>query len=416
MVDSDDEFRDRVAAEVNEDDIGPAGWLWLTRPQGWSDGVARLQEDADAAASAAAAARSERNARRKLKAARTAADKAEARARARAAELDELRAQLADERARRSAAEAEVDKLGTELQRANDERARALHELKDAEARLAARAAEADQALTRVRQLESGTEPNPAVRVADDASEDDISEDDISRAVGSLDPSALTEALQATADGAHSLSQALGDLAALLQEARGPEGSAAAGGSTRPATGQGVEPRPEDATVEPHPDRAVRNRRQPAEPRLPVTLPAGIIEDSVEAAARLLKTPRVLVLVDGYNVSMCGWPDLPIAEQRARLLSALNETAARSGADVEVIFDGTDVEPAVGFQSGRLGVRQRFSPPDVEADDVLLGLLAQVPVSRPAVVVSSDNRVREGARRHGANLVHARQLLDLFRR
>lgn len=410
VVDSDDGFRARVAAEVNQDDVGPAGWLWLTRPQGWSDGVARLQEDADAAAGAAAAARSERNARRKLKAARTATDKAEAKARARAAELDEVRAHLADERARRSAAEAELDKLRTELQRAHQERARAVQELKDAEARLAARAAEADQALARMRELETEMESGGALPMGEDTTSEITS-----HAVGSVDPSAFTQALQATAEGVHTLSQALGNLAALLEQARGTAGAPTVGRAPRQASGQ--RPDDVDATVAPHAaPQAVRNSRQPAAPRLPVTLPGGVADNSVEAAAFLLKTPRVLVLVDGYNVSMCGWPELRIAEQRGRLLSALDETAARSGADVEVIFDGTDVEPAIGLQTASRGVRQRFSPPDIEADDELLDLLAQTPASRPTVVVSSDNRVREGARRHGANLVHARQLLDLLRR
>ena len=60
----------------------------------------------------------------------------------------------------------------------------------------------------------------------------------------------------------------------------------------------------------------------------------------------------------------------------------------------------------------RRWVRVRFSPPDVEADDVVLDLVAQLPSGRPVIVVSSDNRVREGARRGGANLLYSRQLLD----
>jgi hypothetical protein len=43
---------------------------------------------------------------------------------------------------------------------------------------------------------------------------------------------------------------------------------------------------------------------------------------------------------------------------------------------------------------------------------VVLDLVAQLPPGRPVIVVSSDNRVREGARRGGANLLYSRQLLD----
>jgi rRNA-processing protein FCF1 len=61
-------------------------------------------------------------------------------------------------------------------------------------------------------------------------------------------------------------------------------------------------------------------------------------------------------------------------------------------------------------------VRARFSPVGVEADDVVIDLVGRIPVATPVVVVSSDKRVREGARRAGANLLHARQLLALLGR
>ena len=57
-----------------------------------------------------------------------------------------------------------------------------------------------------------------------------------------------------------------------------------------------------------------------------------------------------------------------------------------------------------------------FPPPGVEADDVVLDLVERLPAATPLVVASSDKRVREGAKRLGANLLHARQLLDLLRR
>jgi hypothetical protein len=43
---------------------------------------------------------------------------------------------------------------------------------------------------------------------------------------------------------------------------------------------------------------------------------------------------------------------------------------------------------------------------------VVLDLVAQLPAAWPVVVASSDNRVREGARRTGANLLYSRQLLN----
>jgi predicted RNA-binding protein with PIN domain len=408
VVESDDEFRARVAAKVDEKDVGRAGWLWLTRPDGWSEEVERLQHEADAAASAVAAERSERSARRKLKAAREAADKAAAKARAHAEETDKLRSGLAEERVRRTEAEDERDRLAAELKRASEERARAVRELKDVEARLAARATEANQAVARIRQLEAELVKagEPAGKPGEAPRHRDV--DPRARA-------ALADALRQTADGARSLGNALTELATLLDRASIPDVAT----THRPE----ARARETERSIG-RSDVARAGRRSAAsrswesqEPRLPIALPGGIADDSVEAALHLLKTTDVLVLVDGYNVTMAGWPELPIAEQRARLLSALDEAAARSGADVEVIFDGAETDPAVTeMQSGRQAVRKRFSPPDVEADDVLLSLLAQIPTMRPVVVVSSDNRVREGARRQGANLIHARQVMELLRR
>jgi len=61
-------------------------------------------------------------------------------------------------------------------------------------------------------------------------------------------------------------------------------------------------------------------------------------------------------------------------------------------------------------------VRVMFSPPGVEADDVILDEVAGVDPQRPVVVVSSDRRVRDGARARGANVLRSSQLLDLLRR
>jgi predicted RNA-binding protein with PIN domain len=407
VVDSDETFRARVAGEVDEKEIGRAGWLWLTRPGGWRDEVARLQHEADAAASAAAAERSERNARRKLKAARAAADKAAAKARAHAEETDKLRSDLTDERSRRTAAEQERDRLVSELQHASEERRRAVRELKDVEARLAARTTEANQAAGRIRELEAELE-----RAGEPTSE----RDEAQRDVDSGARGALADALRQTADGAHALGQALSQLARLLDEPAASSDAAAGEARRR------VAPETDGSTGDrggsrAHGGGAASRSRESRTPRVPVALPGGIADDSPEAALHLLKTPGVLVLVDGYNVTMVGWPALPIAEQRARLLGALDEAAARSGAEVEVIFDGAETEPsAAETHPGRQAVRKRFSPPDVEADDVLLSLLVQIPTTRPVVVVSSDNRVRQGARHHGANLIHARQVMELLRR
>jgi predicted RNA-binding protein with PIN domain len=147
-----------------------------------------------------------------------------------------------------------------------------------------------------------------------------------------------------------------------------------------------------------------------------VSLPPGVRDDSVDAVDHLLRVPGMLLLVDGYNVSMVGWPELPVHEQRKRLLTALEEKALRTGTPIEAVFDGAEVDTVGVQRHGRQLLRVRFSPPGVEADDVVLDLVAQLPPRRAVTVASSDNRVREGAWAQGANLIHARQLVAALRR
>jgi predicted RNA-binding protein with PIN domain len=149
--------------------------------------------------------------------------------------------------------------------------------------------------------------------------------------------------------------------------------------------------------------------------RTPVRLRPGTTEESLEAADQLLRTPGAVLLVDGYNISHAVWWDHPIAAQRDRLVSALAELHARTSVDIEVVFDGAEVERGPAL-TPRAAVRVRFSPPGVEADDVILDLAASIPVNRPVIVASSDRRVREGARRQGANVLGARQLTEALRR
>jgi predicted RNA-binding protein with PIN domain len=141
-----------------------------------------------------------------------------------------------------------------------------------------------------------------------------------------------------------------------------------------------------------------------------------VLDDSVEAADHLVRVPGMALLVDGYNASQTGWPELPIAEQRRRLVDALAELAARTGVDASVVFDGAETAwPGVSPATPR-SVKVSFSPADVEADDVILDRVAALDPSRRVLVASSDKRVRDGAAAMGANVISSAQLLGALRR
>lgn len=124
-----------------------------------------------------------------------------------------------------------------------------------------------------------------------------------------------------------------------------------------------------------------------------------------------LTLPRAHLIVDGYNVTKTGYPDLALAEQRDRLTRALEGVAARTGAEVTVVFDGAAV---VVPPAATKRVRVVFSPPGVIADDVIRRMAAAEPVGRTVVVVSSDREVGDGARRSGARVASSAVLLGLL--
>src|SRR5262249_25097404 len=115
--------------------------------------------------------------------------------------------------------------------------------------------------------------------------------------------------------------------------------------------------------------------------RTPASLPPGVLDDSVEACDYLVRRPGAVLLLDGYNVSQTAWPAAPAGEQRERLVGALTGLQARSGAAIEVVFDGSNEQWTVA-PTTRTPVRVRFSPPDVEADDVILALVDEQPADR----------------------------------
>ncbi|WP_086821216.1 NYN domain-containing protein [Allokutzneria sp. NRRL B-24872] len=134
----------------------------------------------------------------------------------------------------------------------------------------------------------------------------------------------------------------------------------------------------------------------------------GRVEDPA-ALDRLLALPSVHMVVDGYNVTKTGYPDLTLSEQRDRLNQQLAALAARTGAEVTVVFDGAGVVAVP--QAPPRGVRVLFSDPGVLADDVIRALVTAEPEGRPVVVATSDRAVADSVRRRGAHPVPSAVLI-----
>lgn len=155
-------------------------------------------------------------------------------------------------------------------------------------------------------------------------------------------------------------------------------------------------------------------RGSPPTRRTSVPCPPGLRADQPEGLDGMLRTRGVVLVVDGYNVSMAGWPGTPVDRQRDQLVGALERLHLRLRCDVVVVFDGADV---VGVAPRRTrGVRVVFSPAGEPADPVIIREVAALPLRVPVVVASSDGWVRDHAVREGATPVAAATLLDVLRR
>ena len=157
-----------------------------------------------------------------------------------------------------------------------------------------------------------------------------------------------------------------------------------------------------------------RIERQKAVQRRALRYPRGMHAGTPEADAWLLTEAGASVVVDGYNVAKLGWPDLPLADQRDRLLGLLDDLACRYGTAVQVVFDGADVGPVRARP--RRCVAVRFSPPSVLADDVIREIVAARPPDEAVVVVTNDQAIVRDVRSAGANVVTSGGLLTVARR
>lgn len=144
-----------------------------------------------------------------------------------------------------------------------------------------------------------------------------------------------------------------------------------------------------------------------------VPCPPGLVATTAAGLDAMLRTRGVQLVVDGYNVSMAGRADAPIAEQRDWLLGSLARLHLRLRCEVVVVFDGADVDAT---PERRPGVKVVFSAGGEKADPVVVREVAALPATTPAIVVSSDRWVAEHSEEAGATAVPAEALVELLRR
>jgi predicted RNA-binding protein with PIN domain len=336
------------------DPVQVAALAYLLRPAGWRDLVA----------AAGAAVRAEADS------AHTAELIREAEARATRAEHD------------RTVARVEADKLRDELARARDE----LGQLRE-ELRVQARTLRETQVQQRRAAELLATEKGRAARAAADH------DAELRRLRARLaEAEAVAGAARHTAKEARSVDDAR---LWLLLETIGR----AAVGLRRELALDPADRLPADYVADAFADR----------PGAPGAGARALDGDDPARLDELLALPRAHLIVDGYNVTKRGFPEMSLEQQRKRLVSGLAGLTARTGDEVTVVFDGA--ERVHGLPPAPRGVRVLFSRKGETADELIRRLVRAEPAGRPLVVVSSDREVADGVRRHGAYPMGADSLL-----
>jgi predicted RNA-binding protein with PIN domain len=155
-----------------------------------------------------------------------------------------------------------------------------------------------------------------------------------------------------------------------------------------------------------------------ADPGHRVSSGAGSLRtDDPALLDQLLGLPRTHLLVDGYNVTKTAWPDASLEVQRERLVTGLAGLGSRTGVEVTVVFDAAETSGPRPVVHAPRGVRVRFTPTGVIADDLIRDYVEVEPEGRPVVVVTSDRAVVvDVVRRRAVRAVDALALVRLLAR
>jgi predicted RNA-binding protein with PIN domain len=440
-LDSDDGFRARVLESLTDstlDSMDRGARLFLERPEGWEESLGLIEAEMSHEADRSDIVQREAESRRRAEQLEEAMARVRGELQATREELARVRSAGDASRRERDKVEGDLKDMSAALEQRAGERDEAVRQLGEARALADRRLAEIRGLADRVEELESAAASDGDAGAAsarhtgvsgsgrsDGAPGPVPPKTAVAVPADSPESSGLTRspqlpvdadlALMDAASAAEALAGSLRRLGSQLERgadppARAPGRADSGRGAAASGDAGGASGRSDRAGQEPNPSAGGGTRR-----RTPARLGRGLLADSVEGLDEFLGRPETFVLVDGYNVSMAGWPGMAISEQRDMLLRSLGSLSAISAADIHVVFDGAyeGARPAV---SSPLPVRVHFTEAGVEADDRILEFVDDAPLDDAVVVISSDSRVRDGARERGAVPVPSSTLLERIRR
>jgi predicted RNA-binding protein with PIN domain len=391
-LEQDDGFRVEVAAGATEEALGRLAWLWLARPDGWSDELSGILAGIQEAAEA------EKN-DRLAKAHLADVERRLARTEREVNRLQDVNTGLAGEVAR---LRQEVTRLESEVGAARADRQRA-----------EARSAEFQGMIARADKDAAGRDRRHEALRSELLNAREV----IARLQSEVAEARLraAEAAQREEDARGRSVEAQEELSGIRSQVAEAIGRAAGAVSQlAPSLSAAMDAlgRSPSTSADPTPSPVTTPARRRSGPGRPVPLPPAIFDDSPEAVDFLVRVPGVHLIVDGYNVALSSWPGEGLPALRDRLVAALAELALRQRIEVHVVFDGAGeggrVPPP---QAARRLMTVSFSASNVEADDEILASVDRLDPAQAVIVATDDRAVRDAARVRRANVISVGQLL-----
>lgn len=149
---------------------------------------------------------------------------------------------------------------------------------------------------------------------------------------------------------------------------------------------------------------------QKSEPRTRVAIPQGLSLESEASLKTVFAQKDLVVLVDGYNVSLNSFGDLSLELQRERTVACVTNVETRFHPSCVIVFDGQSASTRGRIQSK---VHVVFSPAGTTADDVIIERIKVTPKDRPIVVVTSDRNLGARAKGLGCEVISSQAFVNV---
>ena len=144
--------------------------------------------------------------------------------------------------------------------------------------------------------------------------------------------------------------------------------------------------------------------------RTQVIVPPGMNLESDAALRTVFTQPNLVVLIDGYNVSLNSFGDLNLELQRERTIACATNIESRFHPSCVLIFDGQSSTTRGRIQSK---VHVVFSPSGVTADDIIIERVRVTPLERPIIVVTSDRNLGARAKGLGCQVISSKSFVSV---